>query len=86
MPVQRRLGHVGQVFAQLGRRERPTAREGVHDADPDRVKKKIDCVHVLVGHSLGGLYASRFPTDVAGLLLFDPAHEDYNASMRAGGW
>jgi pimeloyl-ACP methyl ester carboxylesterase len=37
--------------------------------------------YLLVGHSLGGLYARRFaqlfPADVAGLLLLDPAHEDY---------
>lgn len=37
---------------------------------------------VLVGHSLGGLYArlyaTRFPSDVAGLVLLDPAHEDYD--------
>ncbi|MEO8450966.1 MAG: alpha/beta hydrolase [Gemmatimonadota bacterium] len=40
--------------------------------------------YVLVGHSLGGLYARRFaqlfPADVAGLLLLDPAHEDYPAN------
>ena len=42
---------------------------------------------VLVGHSLGGLYArhfaTRFPESVAGLVLLDPAHEDYNAAMPA---
>lgn len=36
--------------------------------------------YLLVGHSLGGgyarHYAQRFPTDVAGLLLLDPLHED----------
>jgi pimeloyl-ACP methyl ester carboxylesterase len=41
--------------------------------------------YLLVGHSLGGLYArhyaQRFPGEVAGLLLLDPAHEDYNAYM-----
>lgn len=40
---------------------------------------------VLVGHSLGGLYArhfaQRFPDEVAGLVLLDPAHEDYRAFM-----
>jgi pimeloyl-ACP methyl ester carboxylesterase len=40
---------------------------------------------VLVGHSLGGLYArhyaTRFPADVAGLVLLDPAHERYDAYM-----
>jgi pimeloyl-ACP methyl ester carboxylesterase len=39
--------------------------------------------YLLVGHSLGGLYARRFaqlvPGEVAGLLLLDPAHEDYPA-------
>nr|WP_083472812.1 alpha/beta hydrolase [Kibdelosporangium phytohabitans] len=36
--------------------------------------------YVLVGHSLGGLYArlyaKRFPGEVAGLVLLDPTHED----------
>jgi pimeloyl-ACP methyl ester carboxylesterase len=43
--------------------------------------------YVLVGHSLGGLYARRFaqlyPVDVAGLVLLDPAHEDMPARMPA---
>jgi pimeloyl-ACP methyl ester carboxylesterase len=41
--------------------------------------------YVLVGHSLGGLFARRFaqlfPSEVAGLVLLDPAHEDYDAYM-----
>jgi pimeloyl-ACP methyl ester carboxylesterase len=41
--------------------------------------------YILVGHSLGGLYARqyahRFRDELAGLLLLDPAHEDYNAYM-----
>jgi pimeloyl-ACP methyl ester carboxylesterase len=40
---------------------------------------------VLVGHSLGGLYvrhyAQRFPDEVAGLVLIDPAHEDMYERM-----
>jgi pimeloyl-ACP methyl ester carboxylesterase len=40
---------------------------------------------LLVGHSLGGLYArhyaTRFPDRVTGLVLLDPAHEDYDAYM-----
>lgn len=40
---------------------------------------------LLLGHSLGGGYARRFaqlyPDEVAGLLLIEPAHEDYLASM-----
>jgi len=39
--------------------------------------------YVLVGHSLGGVYArlfaGRFPNDVAGLLLLDPFDEDLTA-------
>jgi pimeloyl-ACP methyl ester carboxylesterase len=42
---------------------------------------------VLVGHSLGGLYArhyaTRFPDCTVGLVLLDPAHEDYDAYMPA---
>lgn len=38
--------------------------------------------YLLVGHSLGGIYvqrfAQRFPDEVAGLLLLDPAHEDWD--------
>jgi pimeloyl-ACP methyl ester carboxylesterase len=41
--------------------------------------------YLLVGHSLGGAYvqryAQRFPDDVAGLLLLDPLHEDWNDYM-----
>lgn len=41
--------------------------------------------YVLVGHSLGGFYAlryaQRFPHDVAGLLLLDPAHSGYYTDM-----
>lgn len=39
--------------------------------------------YLFVAHSLGGLYArrfaQRFPAEVAGMLLLDPAHEDYPA-------
>jgi pimeloyl-ACP methyl ester carboxylesterase len=38
--------------------------------------------YLLVGHSLGGLYvqryAQRFPTEVAAMLLLEPAHEDWD--------
>ena len=41
--------------------------------------------YLLAGHSLGGFYARhyahRFPGEVAGLVLLDPAHEDYDAYM-----
>ncbi|SDI18427.1 Pimeloyl-ACP methyl ester carboxylesterase [Sinosporangium album] len=45
----------------------------------------IPAPYLLVGHSLGGFYARhyarRFPGEVAGMVLLDPAHEDYNSSM-----
>ncbi|WP_424639541.1 alpha/beta fold hydrolase [Embleya sp. AB8] len=45
----------------------------------------VPAPYLLVGHSLGGLYArhyaTRFPDEVAALLLLDPAHEDYLAHM-----
>jgi pimeloyl-ACP methyl ester carboxylesterase len=46
----------------------------------------VPAPYVRVGHSLGGLYArhyaQRFPDEVAGLLLLDPAHEDYPAMPK----
>lgn len=45
----------------------------------------VPAPYLLVGHSLGGLYARhyavRFPDEVAALLLLEPAHEDYDAYM-----
>jgi pimeloyl-ACP methyl ester carboxylesterase len=45
----------------------------------------VPAPYLLVGHSLGGFYARhyahRFPGEVAGLVLLDPAHEDYDAYM-----
>ena len=41
--------------------------------------------YLMVGHSLGGLYvqryAQRFPDEVAGLLLLEPNHEDWDRYM-----
>ena len=46
---------------------------------------RVPAPYLLVGHSLGGLYARhyaiRFPGEVTGLVLMDPAHEDYQAYM-----
>lgn len=48
----------------------------------------FDRGYVLVGHGVGGLYARLYtadrPTDVAGLVLVDPAHEDMLAKLRPG--
>jgi pimeloyl-ACP methyl ester carboxylesterase len=45
----------------------------------------VPAPYLLVGHPLGGLYArhyaTRFPEEVAGLLLMETEHEDYDASM-----
>jgi pimeloyl-ACP methyl ester carboxylesterase len=42
----------------------------------------IPAPYLLVGHSVGGAYvqrfAQRFPSEVAGLLLLEPAHEDWD--------
>ncbi len=42
----------------------------------------VPAPYLLVGHSLGGLYAQRyaqrFPGEVAALLLLEPAHEDWD--------
>ncbi len=50
-------------------------------------KAQLPKPFILVGHSLGGLYARHFATryqkDVLGLILLDPAHEDYNHYMPA---
>ena len=44
--------------------------------------------YVLAGHGLGGLYARLFaagrPTDVGGLVLVDPVHEDMPRRARPG--
>ena len=41
--------------------------------------------YLLVGHSLGGVYvqhfAQRHPSEVSGLVLLDPAHEDFDDYM-----
>jgi pimeloyl-ACP methyl ester carboxylesterase len=45
----------------------------------------VPAPYLLVGHSLGGAYAQRYaqryPDAVAGLLLLEPAHEDFDAHM-----
>ena len=49
---------------------------------------EVGAPFVLVGHSLGALharrYAQRFPAEVAGLLLLDPAHEDWDRYLPDG--
>lgn len=44
----------------------------------------VQAPYILVGHSLGGIYAiryaQRFPDEVAGMLLLEPPHEDFLAN------
>jgi pimeloyl-ACP methyl ester carboxylesterase len=66
--------------------ELPRASTAVTDELRDLLRvANAPAPYLLVGHSLGGLYARhyaiRFPDEVAGLLLLDPAHEDYDAYM-----
>ena len=48
----------------------------------------VPAPYVLVGHSIGALYARRFaqrwPDQVAGLVLLDPGHEDLFAYLPPG--
>jgi pimeloyl-ACP methyl ester carboxylesterase len=45
----------------------------------------VPAPYLLVGHSLGGAYAQRyaqrFPDEVAGLLLLEPTHEDFDTHL-----
>lgn len=66
-----------------------TSRAPVEDLDRLLRAAPISGPYVLVGHSLGGayirLYASRFPQDVAGMVLVDASHEDQVARFKAAG-
>ncbi len=61
-----------------------TATEVVNELRGVLRAASVPAPYLFVGHSLGGLYARRFaqlwPTEVSGLLLLDPAHEDYSAN------
>jgi pimeloyl-ACP methyl ester carboxylesterase len=64
---------------RLGAEER-TAMQMVDDLHNLLLKGEVRGPYVLVGHSFGGLlvrlYASRFPEEVAAMVLVDPVHED----------
>ncbi|HEY7546882.1 MAG TPA: alpha/beta fold hydrolase, partial [Blastocatellia bacterium] len=64
---------------RLGEEER-TALQMVEDLHTLLRKGEISGPYVLVGHSFGGLlvrlYASRFPEEVAAMVLVDSVHED----------
>jgi len=58
-----------------------TSRRIVEELHALLVNAGIKPPYVLVGHSFGGLnvrlYATRFPGEVAGMVLVDACHEDY---------
>jgi pimeloyl-ACP methyl ester carboxylesterase len=63
----------------------PTARTSqqiVNELHALLVNAGIEPPFIMVGHSFGGLnlrlYASRFPEEVAGMVLVDSSHEDYS--------
>jgi len=96
-------GLVGLDFLTLaetpGAAHLPYDRGGTGWSDPAplprsaaEVARELDRVagpgpHVLVGHSMGAVYARRFaqlfPASVAGMLLLDPGHEDLFAHLPA---
>jgi pimeloyl-ACP methyl ester carboxylesterase len=65
----------------------PRTALAVTDELNELISSSVQGPVVLVGHSLGGLYAryyaSRFSDAVTGLALLDPAHEDYDDYMPA---
>ena len=68
----------------------PTPRTGadaVADLHALLVAAKVPGPYVLVGHSIGGLfarlYAHTYPDEVAGLVLVDSSHEEQNARLEA---
>jgi pimeloyl-ACP methyl ester carboxylesterase len=69
----------GMAWSDLG----PTPRTMAQDAYELHLllqKAALPAPYVLVGHSVGGLiarvYASRYPEEVAGMVLVDSTHED----------
>jgi len=83
-PLQERLARVTQVItynrAGYGQSEPgPTPRHGGREAEELKAlleKASVPGPYVLVGHSLGALnvqvFASKYPDDVAGMVLLDP--------------
>jgi pimeloyl-ACP methyl ester carboxylesterase len=62
----------------------PTSKTGLQFVEALRTllgNAQISGLYVLVGHSFGGLlarlYGSVYPDEVVGMVLVDPAHEDF---------
>ena len=64
-----------------------TSQQMVEDLHALLKAAKIEGPYVLVGHSFGGenvrLYASQYPTEVAGVALVDSSHPDQDARLLA---
>ena len=89
------------AFANVLSYDRPNTNAGASDPAPmprtaDDVVADLDALlgaaaksgpYVLVGHSVGGLfarlYASRYPDQVAGLVLVDASHEEQDQRRQA---
>jgi pimeloyl-ACP methyl ester carboxylesterase len=83
-PLQQRIAQVTQVItynrAGYGQSEAgPLPRDSAHEAAELKTlleKASVPGPYVLVGHSLGALnmqiFASKYPNDVAGMVLLDP--------------
>jgi pimeloyl-ACP methyl ester carboxylesterase len=63
-----------------------TAQQIVDDLHALLTAADVQPPYVMVGHSYGALYsrlfASEYPDDVAGLVLVDGWHEDYDAELK----
>lgn len=75
-----RYNRAGFGHSPLNDRPR-TAEEIAKELHTALLNAKVPPPYILVGHSAGGMYvrefAYLFPTDVAGLVLVDPAPEDF---------
>jgi len=89
------------AFAKVVSYDRPNTQAGASDPAPiprtaEDVVADLDALlgteagsgpYVLVGHSVGGLfarlYASRYPDQVAGLVLVDSSHEEQDLRRQA---
>ncbi|MBV8750888.1 MAG: alpha/beta fold hydrolase [Candidatus Eremiobacteraeota bacterium] len=76
--------HAGLGFSDPGPMPRTTAAI-VDDLHAMLAAAKIAPPYVLVGHSQGSLtvrlFADRYRSEVAGMVLVDPSHEDQNAKL-----
>jgi pimeloyl-ACP methyl ester carboxylesterase len=96
-PVFERISRTATVFAydRVGygsSRSKNESRDGatiVAELRATLRSMKLDPPFVLVGHSIGGtyveLFARTYPDDVAGVVLVDSRHADFDRQCRAAG-